>query len=79
MGAKIQIPVTKCVIPVIEVSFLLPSSISSIVIYLNYMMLIYYKKKYWGWLCYHKEKMFYSIVALINVQKPKQSLILGKN
>jgi len=28
MGAKKQIPVTKCVIPVIEVSLLLPSSIS---------------------------------------------------
>ena len=28
MGEKKQIPVTKCVIPVIEVSFLLPSSIS---------------------------------------------------
>jgi hypothetical protein len=28
MDEKKQIPVTKCVIPVIEVSFLLPSSIS---------------------------------------------------
>ena len=44
MGEKKQIPVTKCVIPVIKCHSCYLVQFQSTVIYLNYMMLIYYKK-----------------------------------
>jgi hypothetical protein len=56
-------PRNKFLLP--NVSFLLSKCHScylvqfqSIVIYLNYMMLIYYKKKYWVWLCWITISLF---------------------